>query len=149
MIVKGIVSKEELERIRAVLSAHGLTEGTPDEFRTWTEETEAGTAIWVEVDVHEDLGSYLSRSGFYDTGKEPEPVHEVRCPHCGNDSLDLIQLQIERPCFLFHTLERDSDGSIYAVDDVFDYEDCTDSLSSHLSCRQCIRPFDNPGIRLK
>ena len=146
MIVKGIVSGEELMRIQAVLSMHGLTEGKPGEFCTWTEEYGGGNTTWVELDVNDSVFRYLTHSGFFATADKPRPVKEIHCPHCGNSDLDLIHSQIERTCFLFHELKRDADGVIYAVDDVSDVKDCTDILSSQLSCRKCMRPFPNPGI---
>ncbi len=149
MIVKGIVSKAELERIRAVLSEHGLTEGAPDGFRTWTEESEAGAAIWVEVDVNEELGVYLSRSGFFDTGEESPPVHEIKCPRCGNNDLEELVLRVEKPCYLSYRLVRDESGAIWGDDGLQDVEDGNETYSNFLYCYNCTHTFDNPGISLK
>ena len=148
MILRGIVSVEDLECIRAVLPEHGLSEGTPSEFRTWTQESEGGTSIWVEVDVNESVLWHLLRSGFFATGKEPGPVHGIRCPHCGNGDLDAIKFVTERPQFTAYPLIRDANGEIHAEDVVEDSEDSAPSVRSWLECRKCQHRFDNPGIWL-
>lgn len=68
MIVRGIVSETEVEQIKAAAAQHGLTLNKPGSFQTWTEDG----AIWVEVDVHEDVFSYLNHSGFFDGSEEAQ-----------------------------------------------------------------------------
>ncbi len=74
MIVRGIVDVDELKRIRSILAEYALIEGRPGQFCVWMEKTDGTEAIWVEIDVHENLVQYLTRSGFFNTDKEP-PVY--------------------------------------------------------------------------
>lgn len=66
MVVRGIVSEKELQHITAAATHYGLAMNKPGSFQTWTEDG----AIWVEVDIHEDVFSYLKHSGFFDGIRE-------------------------------------------------------------------------------
>ena len=65
MIVKGVVSEEELHWLRRVLGERGPQGATPD-LKTWSEESEDGPIHWIEADVHDDILDYLKRTGFFD-----------------------------------------------------------------------------------
>ena len=66
MIVRGIVTEEEKERIKQASTQHGLIHGQSGELRIWTEETHGEKALWVELDVNEEMVDYLQRTGFFD-----------------------------------------------------------------------------------
>ena len=144
MIVRGIVSKKELERIKDAFVHHGSTLGHPGSYQTWLD----GKAVWVEVDVNEDVFDYLSRTGYFDP-VDPQPVTQVKCPNCGNSDINKVQLCIELPSYLYRNLGTDAGGEIYADDELADVVDGLDSTGSSLYCLNCSEHFNNPGIFIK
>ncbi len=70
---RGIVSEEELERVKQAIANHSLIDGQPGGFRTWKEHKGGEESIWLEVDVNQNLIEYLEGSGFFD----PFPATEV------------------------------------------------------------------------
>jgi len=66
MIVRGIVTEKEKERIKKASTQHQLIHGRSGELRIWTEETPDEKALWVELDVNEEMMDYLKRTGFFD-----------------------------------------------------------------------------------
>lgn len=149
MMVRGIVSQQELEQIRSALPHHGLVEDRAGEFRTWMEDSQGECLIWVEVDVQEELGEYLARSGFFDENQESKPVKQIRCPQCGNTNPDQIRLRVKTVCFLQLGLKRDDNGSLIAEEDRPHLADLPRIDGTDLICTRCKKAFRNPGIAVK
>jgi len=78
MIVRGIVSEDEFQQIKSATKQHRQTLGEPGNFHKWVEDG----AIWVEIDVHQDVMSYLKQSGFFDGMQETKTNRkEKACMH--------------------------------------------------------------------